>query len=191
MLKISNQALQSINSSYVQVLGLLQLSGVLLAMIALLAAQSSTQTFIHDVFLFLDTCGNAWYNQIHCLIGRPYLSVIASNVSQCYLPHNWSHLSFWFLVLYFTPTEKDMSYLWARSDSHKTAQPRNTHSCSGRKFLKVNHIAVNLQSPDIKRGKNWAQWKNSFHDAIRRPFSLRPIACFSASPGGEERVPVW
>ena len=38
-------------------------------------------TFIHNVILYIDTSDNASYNQFHSLIGMPYLSVIASNVS--------------------------------------------------------------------------------------------------------------
>ena len=34
------------------------------AMIALLAVQSSAQTFIHNAILFIDTFNNAWYNQV-------------------------------------------------------------------------------------------------------------------------------
>ena len=45
----------------------------LLAMIALLAVQSSAQTFIHNTVLFIDTSDHAWYNQIHWLIRTPYL----------------------------------------------------------------------------------------------------------------------
>ena len=35
----------------------------LLAMITLSAVQSSAQTFIHYVILFIDTLNNVWYNQ--------------------------------------------------------------------------------------------------------------------------------
>ena len=49
-------------------------------MIALSAAQSSAQTFIHNAIMFIDTSNNAWYNKTHWLIGTPYLSIIASNV---------------------------------------------------------------------------------------------------------------
>ena len=52
----------------------------LLAMIALSAVQSSVQTFIHNVILFIDTSNNAGYNQAHWLIGTSYLPTIASNV---------------------------------------------------------------------------------------------------------------
>ena len=58
-----------------------KLTNPLLAMITLLAVQSSAQTFIHNVILFFDTSDNAWYNQVHWLIGTPYLSIIASKVS--------------------------------------------------------------------------------------------------------------
>ena len=49
-----------------------------IAMVALSAVQSSTQTFIHNAILSIDTSNN-WYNQVHWLIGTPYLSIIASN----------------------------------------------------------------------------------------------------------------
>ena len=48
-------------------------AGSLLAMIAHLAVQSSTQTFIHNAFLLIDTSDNARYNQVHLLIGTSYL----------------------------------------------------------------------------------------------------------------------
>ena len=51
----------------------------LLAIIALSAVQSSTQTFIHNAILFINTTNNAWYNEAHWLIGTPYLSTLASN----------------------------------------------------------------------------------------------------------------
>ena len=51
----------------------------LLAMIINLAVQSSTQTFIPNAILFIDTSNNAWYNQVHCLIEMSYLSIIASD----------------------------------------------------------------------------------------------------------------
>ena len=51
-------------------------------MIALSAVQSSAQTYIHNGILFIDTSNNAWYNQVHWLIGTSYLSIIASNSSQ-------------------------------------------------------------------------------------------------------------
>ena len=40
-------------------------------MIALSAVQSSAHTFIHNVILFIDIYDNAWYNQVHWLIGIP------------------------------------------------------------------------------------------------------------------------
>ena len=46
-------------------------------MIALSAVQSSTQTFIYNAILFIDT--NAWHNQSHWLIGTLYLLTIAGN----------------------------------------------------------------------------------------------------------------
>ena len=52
----------------------------LLAMIGLSAFQSSAQTFSHNAILFIDASDNAWYNQVHWLIGMAYLSIIASNV---------------------------------------------------------------------------------------------------------------
>ena len=48
-------------------------------MIALSFVQSSAQTIIHSAIVFIDTSDNAWYNQVHWLIGTPYLSIIASN----------------------------------------------------------------------------------------------------------------
>ena len=51
----------------------------LLAMIALSAVHSSTQTCIHNVILFIDISINDWYNQDHWKFGKPYLSIIASN----------------------------------------------------------------------------------------------------------------
>ena len=51
----------------------------LLAIVALLADQSSAWTFIHNAILFIDTSNNASYNQLHWLVGTPYLSTIASN----------------------------------------------------------------------------------------------------------------
>ena len=48
-------------------------------MIALSAVQSSAPKFIHNVILSIDTSDNAWYNQVHFLIERPYLWIIASN----------------------------------------------------------------------------------------------------------------
>ena len=52
----------------------------LLAIIVLSAVQSSAQTFIHNAILFIDTSNNAWYNRAYCLIGTPYLLIIASDV---------------------------------------------------------------------------------------------------------------
>ena len=51
----------------------------LLAMIALLAAQSSARIFIHNSVLFIDTSNNDWYSQAHWLIGTQYLSIIGGN----------------------------------------------------------------------------------------------------------------
>ena len=48
-------------------------------MIALSPVQ--TQTFIHNVILFIDMPSNAWCDQTHWLIRTPYLSIIASNAS--------------------------------------------------------------------------------------------------------------
>ena len=48
-------------------------------MIALSAAQSTAQTYIHNAILFIDTSNNVLYNQVHWLIGMPYLSIIATN----------------------------------------------------------------------------------------------------------------
>ena len=60
----------------------------LLAMIALSAVQSSARTFIHNAILFIDISDNAWYNQVHWLLGTPYLSKITSNellnFAQCF-----------------------------------------------------------------------------------------------------------
>ena len=47
--------------------------------VALSAVQSSAQTFVHIPILFIDTSNNALYNQVHRLIGTPYLTMIASN----------------------------------------------------------------------------------------------------------------
>ena len=52
----------------------------LLAFIALLAAQSSVQTHIHNAIVFIDTSNNASHNQVHWLFGKPYLVIKASNV---------------------------------------------------------------------------------------------------------------
>ena len=49
---------------------------------ALLPAQSSAQTRIQNVLLFIDTSNNASYNQVNLLIGKPYLSIKASNAIQ-------------------------------------------------------------------------------------------------------------
>ena len=54
---------------------------VLLAFIALAAAQSSAQTRIHSAILVIDTSNNASYNQVHWLVRTPYLSIKASNVA--------------------------------------------------------------------------------------------------------------
>ena len=51
----------------------------LLAFIALSAAQSSGETCIHSAILVIDTSNNASYNQVHWLVGTPYLSIKASN----------------------------------------------------------------------------------------------------------------
>ena len=53
----------------------------LLAIVDIMAVQSSAQTFIHNTILFIDTFNNAWHNQADWLIGTPYLSTIASNVN--------------------------------------------------------------------------------------------------------------
>ena len=50
-------------------------------MIALSAVQLCEQTFIHNAIMFIDTSKNAWYNQVHWLIRKPYFSIIASNDS--------------------------------------------------------------------------------------------------------------
>ena len=44
-----------------------------LAIIALLAIQSSAQTFIHNAILFIDTSNNARYSEIRWLIRKPYI----------------------------------------------------------------------------------------------------------------------
>ena len=51
----------------------------LLAFTALLDVQSSTWTRIHSAILVIDTSNNASYNQVHWLVGTPYLAVKASN----------------------------------------------------------------------------------------------------------------
>ena len=48
-------------------------------MIALSGVKSSPQAFIRHAILFLDTSDNALYNQVHCLIGTTYLSIVATN----------------------------------------------------------------------------------------------------------------
>ena len=55
----------------------------LLAFIALLTVQSSAQTRIHNVILFIGTSNNASHNQVHWLVGTPYLSIKASNENCC------------------------------------------------------------------------------------------------------------
>ena len=52
---------------------------LLLAFIALSAAQSSAQTRIHSAILVIDTSNNASYNQVHWLVRTPYLSIKSSN----------------------------------------------------------------------------------------------------------------
>ena len=44
---------------------------ILLAFIALSAAQSSVQTRIHSAILVIDTSNNASYNQAHWLVVMP------------------------------------------------------------------------------------------------------------------------
>ena len=51
----------------------------LLAFIANSDAQSSAQTHIHSAIVVIDTSNNAWYSQVHWLVGTPYLAVKASN----------------------------------------------------------------------------------------------------------------
>ena len=51
----------------------------LLAFMALSAAQSSAQTYIHSVILVIDTPNNASYSPVHWLIRTLYLSIKASN----------------------------------------------------------------------------------------------------------------
>ena len=51
----------------------------LLALIALSAAQSSARTRIDGAIFVIDTSNNASYNQVHWLVGTPYLSIKASN----------------------------------------------------------------------------------------------------------------
>ena len=55
------------------------MSGTLLAFIAHSAFQSSAQTHIHNAIVVIDTSNNASYNQVHWLVGTPYLAVKASN----------------------------------------------------------------------------------------------------------------
>ena len=52
---------------------------LLLAFIALFAAQSSAQISIDNAILVIDTSNNASYNQVHWLVGTPYLSIKAIN----------------------------------------------------------------------------------------------------------------
>ena len=51
----------------------------LLAMIALSVVHSPTLTRIQNAILFIDTSNNAWYNNVHLLMGTPCLTIIASN----------------------------------------------------------------------------------------------------------------
>ena len=51
----------------------------LLAIVDNSDVQSSAQTFIHNAIFFTDTSNNAWHNEVHWLIGTPYLLTIASN----------------------------------------------------------------------------------------------------------------
>ena len=51
----------------------------LLAFTANSAAQSSAQTHTHSAIVVIDTSNNASYNQVHWLVGMPYLAVKASN----------------------------------------------------------------------------------------------------------------
>ena len=62
------------------------LSSALLAFTALSAVQSSAQTRIHSAILVIDTSNNASYNQVHWLVGTPYLAIKASNVGV----NNWT-----------------------------------------------------------------------------------------------------
>ena len=39
----------------------------------------STLTRIHNTIVFIDTSNNASYNQVHWLVGTPYLAMKASN----------------------------------------------------------------------------------------------------------------
>ena len=54
-----------------------------LGMIVLSAVQSSQSTLIHNVinnFVYWHL-NNVWYNKIHLLIGKPYLTIIAININ--------------------------------------------------------------------------------------------------------------
>ena len=57
-------------------------AATLLALIPLSAAQSSVQTHIHNAILVIDTSNNASYNQVHWLVGMPYLSIKARFLEQ-------------------------------------------------------------------------------------------------------------
>ena len=51
----------------------------LLAFITLSSGQSFAQTHIHSVILVIDISNNTSYNQVHWLVGTPYLSIKATN----------------------------------------------------------------------------------------------------------------
>ena len=57
---------------------------MLLAFIALSAAQSSAQTHLHSAILVIDNSNNPSYNQVHWLIGTPYLSIKANDEENLY-----------------------------------------------------------------------------------------------------------
>ena len=83
-------------------------AGTLLAMVALSAVQSSAQTFIHNAILFIDTFNNAWYNQVHWLIGMPYFPIIASNGSvNSYSRYNYIYIRDTALCWNFSSIPKD------------------------------------------------------------------------------------
>ena len=81
--------------------------------------QSSAQTFMHNAILLIDTFGKYWYNQIHWLIGTPYLSTIASNEPSLIT-------GFWGNSMEFTLTEESVTFdfVFAQSEQSFTQQSK-------------------------------------------------------------------
>ena len=85
-------------------------------MIDLSVVQSSVQTFIHNAILFINTYNNAWYNQVNCLIGMPFVSIIASNTKYNYFGKDL-YILFTLLIFYFKIfTTKYGNIHYVRSD---------------------------------------------------------------------------